>query len=180
MASARSRRGQPFRVSYPLEQSRRPSSVPCDRFLDWPRNIGMASLWVPVVVVGGALTIVSVYDRELLALGLPILGGAVWGIRRCLRACVEVLPEGLIVRRMWSTRRVPADQVRELETRMSWTFSGSDCLVIRLADGEEVGVASIPAAKRTFAWPGQEDADVEELTERMRAVFGFPGPVERS
>ena len=135
----------------------------------------MASLWVPVVIVGGALTIVSVYDRELLAFGVPILGGAVWGIGRCLRACVEVLPEGLIVRRVWSTRRVPAEEVRELETRMSWTFSGSECLVIRLEAGGEVGVASIPAAKRTFTWPGQEDADVGELTERMRAVFGSPG-----
>lgn len=140
----------------------------------------MASLWVPIVVVGGALTIVSVYDRGLLALGLPILGGAAWGIGRCLRACVDVLPDELIVRRVWSTRRVPAEQVRELETRMSWTFPGSECLVIRLEAGGEVGVASIPAANRTFTWPGQEDADVEELTARMRAVLGFPGPEGRS
>jgi hypothetical protein len=136
----------------------------------------MASIWVPLFVAGGALAITSVYNRALLALGLPILVGAVWGIRRCLKACVEVLPEGLIVRRAWSTRRVPAEQVRGLETRMSWTFLGSECLVIRLEDGGEVGAASIPAAKRMFAWPGQEDADVEELTKRMRAVFGFPGP----
>jgi hypothetical protein len=72
----------------------------------------MASIWVPLFVAGGALAITSVYNRALLALGLPILVGAVWGIRRCLRACVEVLPEGLIVRRAWSTRRVPAEQVR--------------------------------------------------------------------
>lgn len=135
----------------------------------------MASLWFPMVVTGGALTIVSVYDRELLAFGSPILGGAVWGIGRCLRACVEVHPEGLIVRRVWSTRQIPAEEVRELETRMSWTFSGSECLVIRLEDGNEVDVASIPAVKRTLTWPGQEDADVEELTERMRAIFGSPG-----
>ena len=134
----------------------------------------MASLWLPIVVVGGALTIVSVHDRGLLALGLPILGGAAWGVGRCLRACVEVLPDGLIVRRVWSTRRVPAEQVRALETRMSWMFSGSECLVVRLEDGGEVGVASVPATNRTFTWPGQEDAEVEELTERMRTVFGRP------
>lgn len=66
-----------------------------------------------------------------------------------------------------------------LATRMSWTFSGSECLVIRLEDGKEVCVASIPAARRTFAWPGQEDADVEELGDRMRALFGSAVPVER-
>jgi hypothetical protein len=63
----------PRRLSYPPEQSRRPGSVPYDRFLDWPRNTGMASIWVPLFVAGGALAIASVHDRGLLALGLPIL-----------------------------------------------------------------------------------------------------------
>lgn len=141
-----------------------------DVFRDWPSNLAFVVFWLAGPGIVGAVLLVVVGFDWTLFLAVPLLVATAVGVRRSLRAAVVVHADGLTVRRVWSTKFIPGEDVVGLDSRLSWSLR-RDCLVIRLRSGQEVGVASIPACTRLLSLPGAEDADLEELEERMRRVF---------
>lgn len=141
-----------------------------DVFRDWPRNLILVTFWLAGPGFLGAVLVVVVGFEWTLFLAVPLLVATAVGVRRSLQAAVVVEPRGLTVRRVWSTRFIPAEEVAALDTRLSLSMQ-ADCLLIRLRSGVEVGVASIPGYSSLMTLPGAEDADVEELERRMRRVF---------
>ena len=125
------------------------------------RNAFFVFWWVLALVVTTSLA----HGVALLVYPLVVL--VVIGVLRSIRCAVIVKPNGLTIRKVWSTHQLAREQVAGLDCYYIWLARTENCLAVRLTSCGLVKPLSVPAAKTLF---GQRPTPTVGLR-RLVALF---------
>jgi len=82
---------------------------------------------------------------------------------RAWRSGLGLGPDGIRIRRVWSTRTVPREQVTGLTVRDSWTLRFDSCVAVVLTGGRVIKVPVVGAG-------AFDKDDLRVLEDRMRSL----------
>ncbi|HEY8883615.1 MAG TPA: hypothetical protein VIM47_09480 [Dermatophilaceae bacterium] len=137
-----------------------------DVFRGWWRNAFFVFWWVLALVATTSLA------HGVALLVYPLVALVVIGVLRSIRCAVIVKPNGLTIRKVWSTHQLAREQVAGLDCYYNWLARTENCLAVRLTSGGLVKTLSVPAAQSLFGELSKPTVGVEELEVRLNAVFG--------
>lgn len=90
---------------------------------------------------------------------------------RAWRSGLGLGPDGIRIRRVWSTRTVPRERVVGLTVRDSWTLRFDSCVAVVLTGGRVIKVPVVGAG-------AFDKDDLRVLEGRMRSLFDSEIAVE--
>ena len=126
----------------------------------------------------GALVVLppfALLPGPLALAAVPVGAGWLILVVRSARSGLYVAPEGLTIRKVWSTHFVPQHDVAALDWTLSLFPYLEPCVVVRLTSGRRFTVPSVAAADKWFGSGSTTEEGLANLDARMQKVFSTTG-----